>query len=174
MTSSVASYLSLPQAGYLRPPVQTESQPESKPNSNQAAAARRLPTQLLDIIHMHTRLNTKKVIPCLVVPSPPAPPPLPAPAPAPAWGGSCCCCCCCCLRFCELIWQAAREQARHDDEGTSAPARTHTHRARPKLKLFPAKLPDKQRVEWRRSRGRGWEREKGLPVWLRFNAAKSR
>lgn len=118
MTSSDASYLCLPATNPNR------IQPES--NRNPLA---QLQHQLLDIIHMHTRLwprlNTKKVIP--------------------AWN------CCFCsssscsslgggllLRLLSAVLPAnlAGSGTRHQAQGTRALQLQHVRTQRPKLKLF--------------------------------------
>lgn len=131
MTSSGASYLCLPATNPNR------IQPES--NRNPLA---QLQHQLLDIIHMHTRLGRgstqkKSFLPGTAASAPRPPPAL---APAPAWGGLL-------LRLLSAVLPAnlagsgTRHQApgtRH--QGTSAPARTHTE-------AEAEVIPDKQCVE---------------------------
>lgn len=99
--------------------IQTES------NRNPLA---QLQHQLLDIIHMHTRLrprlNTKK--PFLPGTAAAAPPP-----PAPAWGGLL-------LRLLSAVLPAnlAGSGTRHQAQGTRALQLQHVRTQRPKLKLF--------------------------------------
>lgn len=125
MTSSGASYLCLPATNPNR------IQPES--NRNLLA---QLQHQLLDIIHMHTRLGRGSTQKKSFLPGTAAS----APPPAPAWGGLL-------LRLLSAVLPAnlagsgTRHQApgtRH--QGTSAPARTHTE-------AEAEVIPDKQCVE---------------------------
>lgn len=122
MTSSGASYLCLPATNPNR------IQPES--NRNPLA---QLQHQLLDIIHMHTRLGRgstqkKSFLPGTAASAPRPPPAL---APAPAWGGLL-------LRLLSAVLPAnlAGSGTRHQAQGTRALQLQHVRTQRPKLKLF--------------------------------------